>query len=212
MLPDPQLQLFQQGGSNTVPIFTNDDWNSSLSAVFSSVGAFGFPSGSKDAAFVQPLDGGYTIQLPATGVGTVLVEAFDTNSSANSPRLINISARNRVGTGNDVLIEGFYISGTGSKKLLMRAVGSRLADFGVTGTLADPKLEVYDGNTKIAENDNWDASLAPLFPSVGAFDLVTGSKDAALVVLLQAGKVYTVLARGADGGTGEAIVEVYEAP
>jgi hypothetical protein len=127
--------------------------------------------------------------------------------------MVNISARNRVGVGNDVLIEGFNISGSGTKKLLVRAVGPTLASFGVSGTLADPKLELYDSNNvKLAENDNWDASLAPTFNAVGAFGLIPGSKDAAMIVTLSAGKSFTVLARGADGGTGEAIVEVYEVP
>jgi hypothetical protein len=210
---DPQLLLFQQGGSTTVPIFTNDDWDPALGPTFASVGAFGFPAGSKDAAFVKSLDGGYTVQVPTTGPGTVLVEAYDMTSSANSPRMVNISARNRVGVGNDVLIEGFNISGSGTKKLLVRAVGPTLASFGVSGTLADPKLELYDSNNvKLAENDNWDASLAPTFNAVGAFGLIPGSKDAAMIVTLSAGKSFTVLARGADGGTGEAIVEVYEVP
>lgn len=211
VLADPQLQLFASGAATAM--LTNNDWDSSLAGTFTSVGAFGFTTGSKDAAFQQSLDGGYTVQLPATGPGTVLVEAYDMSPSSNSPRLVNISARNRVGTGNDVLIEGFAIVGSGTKKLLIRAVGPRLSEFGVSGTLVDPKLEVYTSdNVKIAENDNWDASLATTFDSVGAFPLTVGSKDAAMIVPLASGHTYTVLARGADGGTGEALVEVYELP
>jgi hypothetical protein len=77
--------------------------------------------------------------------------------------------------------------------------------------LADPKLEIYSGTTKITENDNWSSSLATTFSSVGAFGLNNGSKDAAITVSLPAGG-YTVQVSGADGGVGEAIVEIYELP
>ena len=102
------------------------------------------------------------------------------------------------------------ISGTGRKKLLVRAVGPKLADFGVNRPLADPRVDIFHDKTLIASNNDWDASLAPVFKSVGAFDLNPGSKDAALIVTLDAGTSYTVQCKGADGGTGEALVEVYE--
>ena len=212
-MPDPQLQLYPQGSQTAT--YSNNDWDSSLSATFEALGAFSFGSSNKDAAFVQSLNGGYSIWELATGNGIVMVEAYDANPSVGSPRLTNISARNRVGTGDDILIEGFAIRGSGTKKLLIRAIGPTLLDYGVTGVLADPKLEVYSGQTKIAENDTWNASLTATFHAVGAFDLRAGSADAALVVDLAAGNPppnYTVLVRGATGGTGEAMVEVYEVP
>jgi hypothetical protein len=124
--------------------------------------------------------------------------------------LINVSARNRVGTGDDVLIAGFTLAGSGAKPLLIRAVGPGLAAFGVPGTLADPKLEIYNGaGVKVAENDTWDPALAATFGSVGAFALPGGSRDAALRTELPPGS-YTALVKGSDGGTGEALIEVYE--
>ncbi len=205
-MADPRLELF----NGTTSVFTNDNWPANLAPTFVSVGAFAFPSASLDAAFVQGLDGPRTIQARGTGAGVVLVEAYDLGS-ANTPRMINVSARNRVGTGDDILIAGFNVAGTGTKQLLIRAVGPTLADFGVTGTLADPILEVYSGNTKIAENDNWAASLSSTFTAVGAFQLTAGSRDAALVTSLTPG-AYTVQVRGVASGTGEAIVEIYEVP
>ena len=62
----------------------------------------------------------------------------------------------------------------------------------------------------MAENDNWSSDLAATFTSVGAFALPSGSKDAALVTSLDAGKSYTVQVKGADSGTGEALIEIYE--
>jgi hypothetical protein len=165
--------------------------------------------GSKDAALVQSINGARTIQAKGTGGGVVLVEAYDLGSG-NSPRLVNVSARNIVGTGDNIMIAGFNIAGTGTKKLLVRAVGPTLASFGVEGTLVDPKLEIYTGaGVKVTENDTWDPALAAVFGAVGAFPLTPGSKDAALVTTLAAGG-YTVQVRGADGGTGEALIEIYE--
>jgi hypothetical protein len=87
-----------------------------------------------------------------------------------------------------------------------------LGALGVPGTLADPKLVVQtSGQVVVAENDTYAASLANVFTSVGAFGFQAGAKDAAVVVSLPPGG-YTVTVSGADGGTGTAIVEVYELP
>ena len=206
-MTDPRLELY----NGTTLAFQNDDWPANLAATFTSVGAFAFPANSRDAAMVQTIDGARSIQARGTGAGVVLVEAYDTGA-ASSARLINVSARNRVGTGEDILIAGFNIAGTGAKQLLIRAVGPKLTAFGVTGVLADPKLEIYNGaGAKLTENDSWAASLASTFDAVGAFQLDAGSRDAALVTTLTPG-AYTVQVRGADGGTGEALIEIYEVP
>ena len=206
-MTDPRLELYTTGIS---PISANDDWPSTLSATFNSVGAFPFSAGSKDAALSQSLNGAFTVQAKGIGTGTVLVEAYDV-TGGTTPRLVNVSARNSVGTGANILIAGFAISGTGTKQLLIRAVGPTLGAFGVTGVLADPKLEVFNANgVSIGTNDNWPATLAPVMAQVGAFALTPNSRDAALVVTLNAGASYTVQVSGADGGTGEALIEVYE--
>jgi len=125
---------------------------------------------------------------------------------------VNVSARNRVGTGDDILIAGFNIAGTGTMRLLIRAVGPKLSAFGVTGFLADPKLEIYtSAGSKLMEDDNWSSILAVTFSVVGAFALDAGSRDAALLAILTPGS-YTVQVRGADGGTDEALIEIYEVP
>jgi 7-keto-8-aminopelargonate synthetase-like enzyme len=76
--------------------------------------------------------------------------------------------------------------------------------------LADPKLEIYNAaGVKLTENDTWSPGLATTFASVGAFALAVGSRDAALLTSLPPGS-YTAQIRGSDGGTGEALVEIYE--
>lgn len=203
---DPRLQLY----ADSTQVFANDNWPANLASTFASVAAFAFPAGSADAAFVQGINGGRTIWAQGTGPGLVLVEAYDLGTG-NSPRLTNVSARNRVGTGDNILIAGFNIAGSGTKQLLIRAVGPTLGVLGVTGFLVDPVLEVYRDTTKLADNDTWAASLAPTFASVGAFPLNPGSLDAALLITLPTG-TYTVQVRGANGGTGEGLVEIYEVP
>ena len=144
--------------------------------------------------------------------GVVLVEGYDAGSGG-AGRLVNLSSRNRVGTGADILIAGFYVAGSGTKRLLVRAVGPGLAQFGVTGALADPRLEIFDreGNS-LGENDTWDRALAATFASVAAFSLPLASRDAGLVVTLAAGRGYTAQVSGVNNGTGEALVEIYELP
>jgi len=82
----------------------------------------------------------------------------------------------------------------------------------VPSTLVDPKLEIFNSTGgKLTENDNWTSSLVPTFARVGAFALPEGSRDAAFLTTLPPGS-YSVQVKGADGGTGEALVEIYEVP
>lgn len=203
---DPKLELFQDATKLT----ENEDWNVALSPVFASVGAFALTNGSKDAALQAAVTGSRTAQLSGPGAGVVLVEVYD-SGSGTAQRLVNVSARNIVGTGDNIMIAGFVVDGPVARTLLIRAVGPTLAAFGVGGTLADPKLEIYRDATKLVENDNWSASLSSTFGSVGAFALVDGSRDAALLVTLPPG-AYSAQVSGIAGGTGEALVEVYEVP
>ncbi len=211
-LADPTLTLY--AAADREPLAANDDWAPALATTFEKMGAFPFAAGSRDAALLQTIGGMATAHASGgTGAGIVLVEAYDANPEVSAIRLVNVSARNHVGAGSEVLITGFVLQGTGTKRLLIRGVGPKLADYGVSGVLADPRLEVYNAaGVAIAANDNWDASLASTFATAGAFPLTPGSKDAALVVTLPASASYSVQLSGADGGTGQALVEVYEVP
>jgi cyclophilin family peptidyl-prolyl cis-trans isomerase len=211
-MDDPRLDLF----SGQTNLASNDNWDVALAPVFRSVGAFAFATGSRDAAFTPTLTGGYTIQARGPAAGVVLVETYDLGTG-NTPRMTNVSARNFVGTGENALFAGFAISGNVPKKLLIRAVGPSLTQFGVTAPLADPKLEIFDSNsTVVAATDNWGeepqaADIAATAVSVGAFALASGSRDAAFVITLPAG-TYSAKVSGVGGLTGDALVEVYEAP
>ncbi len=195
----------------------NDDWGGGFN--FSSVGAFDFlGTPPRDSAIYNPAlaSGSYSVQILGKGgaTGVALAEIYDASSGTfnrTAPRLVNVSARTQVGTGDSILIAGFAIGGSTPVRLLIRAVGPTLGAFGVGGVLADPKLEVLSGSTKISENDNWLAEDAATFGTVGAFNLTARSLDAALVTTLAPG-TYTAQISGVRSTTGVALVEIYELP
>jgi hypothetical protein len=120
----------------------------------------------------------------------------------------NISTRVVVGTGENVAIGGFIVTGSGAKRVIVRAIGPSLANFGVAGALQDPTLELFDGaGSMIAFNDDWSASgqnqeIAALLPPANGV-------EAAIIAALTPGN-YTALLRGYENGTGIALVEVYD--
>ncbi len=132
-------------------------------------------------------------------------------------RLVNTSVRAQVRQGDALMVAGFVIGGTGSKRVLIRAVGPTLGELGVTGQLADPMVTLFRHGTPspIGQNDDWSSAvnaseIAAVAARVGAFALPVGSKDAAMVVDLPAG-IYTAQVTGVRGLTGAALVEVYDA-
>lgn len=226
-LAEPQLRIFK--GDQVIA--SNSGWanDAQIAAAGEGVGAFKLGAGSKDAAVLMTLEPGiYTVQVSSNGAGTVLVEVYDVSATAAVPtkQLINISTRAQVGAGDNALIAGFVVAGDSPKRVLIRAVGPGLAPYGVGGVLADPMLKLYDTQrTVLARNDNWGtqqrvdvvqpegdgAAVAAAAATTGAFALANGSADAAMVVTLNPGS-YTVIVEGAGGGTGAALVEVYEVP
>ncbi len=217
-LADPQLAIFD---SATPPnqIQINDDWDSALASTFAQVGAFALTTGSKDSALLAALaPAPYTAQISGVGgtTGVALAEIYNTNTTldATKPVLVNVSARAQVDTGAGIMIAGFVIGGDTPVTVLIRAIGLRLSDFGVTGVLADSQLAVFDSATpanQIAYNDDWDSALAATFMQVGAFELLTDTKSAALKLTLAPG-AYTAQVSGVGGTTGVALVEVYAVP
>lgn len=215
-LGDPVLQLFQ---GQTV-IASNTAWSSAANAVqvkstAVDVGAFAWADGSKDSALLVTLaPGAYTavVSSQSGASGTALVEVYDA-SAYFSRRLINISGRTLVGTGDNVQIAGFVVGGPEAKEVLIRVSGPTLASaFSIPGAIADPVLELFDSSgERIGRNAGWngDAEIRAAGNRVGAFAWPDGSKDAALHVTLRPG-LYTVHASSAAGATGTALIEVYD--
>lgn len=221
-LADPRLEVARLNG----PVLSsNDNWGGSamLADMAARVGAFPLtdPAG-KDAALVTSFaKADYTAQVTGVGgtTGVALAEIYDTTIPGDAttavPRLVNVSARTEVGTGDNILIAGFTVAGAGPKTLLIRAIGPTLGTtFNVPGVLQDPRLALYNQEqTKLNENDDWgnDPALAAAFTAVGAFNLGATTKDAALLVTLPPGG-YTAQVSGVGNTTGVALVEVYEVP
>lgn len=215
VLPDPMLELHDP----TTVLRTNDNWGddpvskSAILAATGSSGAFPLDDGSKDAAMLLSLPpGGYTAVVKdkngAAGVG--LVEVYEVDRGNDSSRLINLSSRSLVKTGNDVQIAGFIISGAHPKKVIIRASGPALTQYGIQGALADPFLEIHDDTKTIATNDNWDPALRADFLKIFLDNWPLGSADAAVVVTLDPGK-YTAIVSGKNATSGVALVEVFDA-
>ncbi len=131
-------------------------------------------------------------------------------AEADTARLVNIAARVAVGGVAGTPIPGFVLGGSGPKSVLVRAVGPTLGGFGVSGVLADPRLTVVSGSTTAISNDNWLPADAATMSAAGAFTLSAGSKDAAVVASLAPG-AYTAPVTATDGGSGVALLEVYDA-
>jgi hypothetical protein len=137
-------------------------------------------------------------------------------------RLINLSSRAKVGTGESILIAGFVVSGEDPKKVLIRAVGPALGAFGLADALPNPAIKIYQGERLIAENDDWNRTDAAEMARVGAFALTSVpsesrsateaiGKDAALITTLDPG-AYTAQIYDPSGiGTGVALAEIYDA-
>ncbi|MEY4687376.1 MAG: hypothetical protein RIR76_1399 [Verrucomicrobiota bacterium] len=153
--------------------------------------------------------------------GTAYTEKFDNDTMVLvyrltlPSRLANSSSRAVVSGSDGFHIHGFVVSGARPRTMLIRAVGPTLANYGVAGSAADPQLVVHDrAGMKVDGNDNWtDAGAAVVREAgarAGAFPLVEGSRDAAVVVNLDPG-AYTVVVNAAGQG-GVVLTEVYELP
>jgi M6 family metalloprotease-like protein len=166
--------------------------------------------------------GTYTVVVTSGGSSTTSSGATVTvNAAASSnARPLNLSTRALARPG-ETLIPGFVIEGTGTKRLLIRAVGPTLARLGVSGPLADPQLVLkrFDAGTNayvdVLSNDDWGtaanaASIASTASALSAFSLNAGSADAAALVDLAPGR-YTVVADGKGGASGLSMVELYDA-
>ncbi len=216
-MPDPRLDVY----SGAQPLRSNDNWSEAEPGpspvdTADAVGAFPLPPGSRDAALVLGLSPGlYTAHLRSVDDrgGVALFEAYDAIGGDPSGRLVNLSLRGRVGSGENILIAGLVVGGTAPTRLLVRAVGPGLAGFGVAGALDRPRIGVYRGTTLLRSNAGWTNDgyrhdLETAAESVAAFPLAGTSADSAMVLVVEPGP-YTVQVAGVAGATGEALAEIY---
>jgi hypothetical protein len=126
------------------------------------------------------------------------------------PRLVNLSTRMQVGTGDDVMIGGFVIGGSTSKTVAIVATGPSLSAFGIANPLANPKLTLVRSSDQqaIATNDDWQSAANAAQLQAAGF-APSHPNEAAILVNLQPG-AYTAIVEGVGGGTGVSVIGVYE--
>ncbi len=205
VLADPRLDLANSQGTI---LASNDSWKATQQA---EITASGFkPSFDVEPAIVATLTpGAYTaiVRGAGTSTGVAIVEVYDLDLPADSYPL-NVSTRGVVQSGDNVMIGGFVVKGSKPKKVIVRAIGPTLANFGVRGPLLDPQLSLVDGTgATIASNNNWrDTQEA----EIQATRFVpSDDREAAIVRTLNPG-TYTAIVSGVAGTTGVALVEVYD--
>lgn len=201
-LSDPVLDLYDSSGKL---LASNDNW---ISDRLNIIGSQLAPTSEREAAVLMALEpGAYTavVRDSSNQPGLALVEVYDLDPS--SSLLANISTRGKVETADNVMIGGFIIGGVDATQVLVRAIGPSLATQGIQQPLADPVLELHDGNgTLISTNDNWRSTQQTDIVATGVQP--TDDRESAILTTLQPGS-YTAIVRGQNSTTGVALVEVY---
>ncbi len=202
-----------EAGSGSILKFTPDGTRSSFATGLDR--PFGIAFEDSGGLIVADNEAGATYRFTAAGVrSTIFSSDFNTPQFVAiepAPRqLRNISTRGFVGDGDHHLIAGFIVGGNApiGSFVAVRALGPSLAASGITDPLADPLLGIRDSNgTLITFNDDW--AEAPLVQRVGANLQPPDAHEAAFQIPLGGGS-YTAIVTSADGGTGTALVEVYD--
>jgi hypothetical protein len=146
-----------------------------------------------------------TATINGTGLLTTVDPALPGPERAAA---LNISTRADVQTGDNVVIGGFIVTGPAgsTKKVIVRGIGPSLTGLGIADALSDPSLELHQGATVVATNDNWkDNQTAVQVTGLAPTD----DLESAIVATLQPG-AYTAVLQGAHGETGVGLVEVYD--
>jgi hypothetical protein len=170
-------------------------------------------SGSLEAGIDATLaPGAYTaiVRGKNNATGVALVEVYDFNQAASS-KLANISTRAFVNTGTDIVIAGFILGGNGGNdRIVARGIGPSLTALGVPNALADPTLELRDGNgALLLSNNNWQDDSAQAAELTAAGLAPTNPLESAIAATLPPGP-YTALLAGVNNGVGVGVVEVYD--
>src|SRR5437870_2710737 len=222
-LADPTLELHDGTGAL---IGSNDNWQTTIlggiithDQVQEIQDSGHAPGDARESAIIADLPpGNYTAIVRGVNntTGVALVEVYDIGAGTSSI-LGNISTRSFVQTGDNVMIGGFIVQGTETKRVIIRAIGPELSQYGVPNPLANPTLELHDGpGTLIASNDNWQTTIiGGIITQDQVQDIMNSghapadSSESAIIADLPAGN-YTAIVRGVNSTTGVALAEVYD--
>jgi hypothetical protein len=206
-LEDPVIQLYN---SSNVNIGGNDDWKTDQQNVESTGLA---PSNDRESALVTTLNPGtYTVVMRgkdnSSGIG--VVEVYDVNLAANS-RLGNVSSRGFIGTGDNVLIGGFFAGPQTAAVtgVAFRALGPSLAALNVPQPVQDPTIEIHNANGDvIASNDDWESSQKSEIEALGLAP--SDSRESVVVLRNFDPGAYTAIVRGKNNTVGIGLIEIYD--
>ena len=222
-LYNPTLELHDGTGAL---IGSNDNWMSTIiggiithNQVSDVMDSGHAPTDGRESAIVADLPAGnYTAIVRGVNnmTGVALVEVYDLSPETNSI-LGNISTRAFVQTGDNVMIGGFIVAGTESKRVIVRAIGPELTQYGVPDALNNPTLELHNGTgALIASNDNWLHTIVGGIITSDQTQAIRNSgyapgdgRESAIIADLPPGN-YTAIVRAVDNMTGVALVEVYD--
>src|SRR5437762_3168126 len=169
---------------------------------------------------------GNILKFTPSGVRTIFAAgsyvtamAFQPNAAPTATTLGNISTRAFVETGEDVMIGGFIVQGTGTKSVIIRAIGPELGlpPYNIPNALANPTLELHNAaGTLLGANDNWQTTIiGGVITSNQVSEIQnsghapTAASESAIIADLAPGD-YTAVVRGVSNTTGVALVEVYD--
>jgi len=207
-------------------IATNDDWQTTItggiiggSQVSDIQNSGHAPTAASESAIIADLQpGNYTAILRGVNnaTGVALVEVYDLSPAASSS-LGNVSTRSFVQTGDNAMIGGFIVQGTGPKRVIIRGIGPELTQHGVPNPMANPILELHNGTgSLIATNDDWQTTIiggiiggSQVSDIQNSGHAPTAASESAIIADLQPGN-YTAILRGVNNATGVALVEVYD--
>jgi hypothetical protein len=222
-LANTMLELHDRTGAL---IASNDDWQHTMVGGVITHGQVAdiqnsghAPANPSESAIIADLPpGNYTAIVRGVNntTGVALVEVYDLSDDASSI-LGNISTRSFVQTDDNVMIGGFIVQGTGAKRVIIRAIGPELSQFGVPDPLANPRLELHNGSgALIGSNDDWQHTIIGGVITAGQVAAIQASghapadpSESAIIADLQPGN-YTAIVRGVNDTTGVGLVEVYD--
>jgi hypothetical protein len=221
-LANPTLELHDSTGKL---IASNNNWATTIiggiitSNQVHEIQASGYaPTNPLESAILADLPAGnYTAIVKGVNnlTGVALFEVYDLSPESDSI-LANISTRAFVQTGDNVMIGGFTVQGTASERVIVRALGPELTQYGVPDALANPTLELHDSTgALIASNNNWQTTIiGGVITSDQRADIRNSGYapgnpfESAIIADLPPGN-YTAIVRGVNKLTGVALVEVY---
>jgi hypothetical protein len=209
-LADPVLELHGPGGFATV---TNDNWRDDPVQQAAILATGIAPTNNLESAIDTTLNPGtYTVVAKGKNntSGVALIEIYDLSPEVPA-KLANISTRALVGTGDNIVIAGFTLGGNnGEDRIVVRGLGPSLAALGMANALADPTLELRDGNgALLASNNNWQDNAVQMVELMGAGLAPGNPLESAIAATLPPG-AYTALLTGLNNSAGIGLVEVYD--